>query len=204
MPDTDPPAERASASSASAGQGQNRCTSLLTRVQRGDEGAFEELYRQQGTIMMAVILRVVRNRSLAEEVLQEVFTEVWTKRSRFDASAGSAQAWLTTMCRRRAIDRVRAVHAQQERDFTEGVKEVHQAPRDVQAEAVDHVESARAATALGVLPVEQATAIVLAYYKDLSHAEIAAELSVPLGTVKSRIRDGMARLRAHLGVADER
>lgn len=179
------------------------CSALLRGVAAGDPDAFEQLYRQQGPILLAAIIRVVRNRSLAEEVLQDVFAEVWADCSRFDAAAGSGRGWLITICRRRAIDRVRSVQAQQNRDYTQGLKEAHASEPDVQHLALEHVESARAATALRELPKDQATAIALAYYQELTHAEIAAHLNVPLGTVKTRIRDGMKRLRAHLGVADE-
>lgn len=178
------------------------CGALLCGVAAGDPHAFEKLYRGQGPILLAAILRVVRNRSLAEEVLQDVFAEIWADCSRFDPDNGTGRGWLITICRRRAIDRVRSVQAQQDRDYTQGVKEAHASAEDVQRLALNHVESARAATALRELPKDQATAIALAYYQELTHAEIAAHLDVPLGTVKTRIRDGMKRLRAHLGVAD--
>lgn len=174
------------------------CGEILLRIQSGDTGAFELLYRNQGSIMLAVVLRIVRNRSLAEEVLQDVFTDVWRHCSRFDPSRGTGRAWLTTMCRRRAIDRVRAVQAQQDRDFTQGVKEAHQDSPDLGEEVVDRMEAARAATALSSLPKHQAEAIAMAYYQDLSHAEIAKRLDVPLGTIKSRIRDGIRQLRVQM------
>lgn len=177
------------------------CGKILIRIQRGDDGAFEELYRGQGTILLAAVLRIVRNRSLAEEVLQDVFTDVWRSSSSFDPQRGTGRAWLMTMCRRRAIDRVRSVQAQQNRDFAEGVKEAHQQSPDLGEDVVEHVEAARAATALKNLPAHQAEAIALAYYHDLSHAEIARRLGVPLGTIKSRIRDGMRQLRVHMEVA---
>lgn len=180
------------------------CGELLLRVKNGDERAFEQLYRHHASIFLATILRVVRNRSLAEEVLQEVFTEVWTNPSRFSPQAGTGRAWLTTMCRRRAVDKVRSVQAQQDRDFAEGSRHARDVEPDIQTEALNHAEYARVATVLQKLPAEQATAIAMAYYQELSHSEIATTLDVPLGTIKSRIRDGMARLRAHLGVADGR
>ena len=151
--------------------------------------------------MLAAVLRIVRNRSLAEEVLQDVFTDVWRRCSAFDPLRGTGRAWLMTMCRRRAIDRVRSVQAQQDRDFAEGVKEAHQESSDLGDDVVEHLEAARAATALKALPARQAEAIALAYYHDLSHAEIARRLDVPLGTIKSRIRDGMRQLRVQLEVA---
>lgn len=177
------------------------CGALLVKIQQGDEQAFEQLYREQSSILLATTLRVLRNRSLAEEVLQEVFTEVWVNCHGYRAAAGSGRAWLTTMCRRRAIDRVRAVQAQQNRDFTQGMKEAQRNEPDVQDSVLAQVEAARAQTALQTLPPDQATAIAMAYYQELSHSEIAQRLDVPLGTVKSRIRDGMRRLRSQLGGA---
>lgn len=189
---------------ADATGGGDACGKLLRRIASGDVAAFEALYADQGSILLAVALRVLHNRSLAEEVLQEVFAAVWSDCSGFDPDRGTGRAWLTTMCRRRAIDRVRAVQAQQDRDYTEGVRAGHSEVPDASSTALDRVESARAATALRGLPEDQARAIALAYYQELSHREIAARLEVPLGTVKTRIRDGMRRLRADLGVADGR
>lgn len=194
----DPPQASAAADSGDV------CSSLLSRVAAGDVAAFEDLYRSQGAILLAVAMRVLHNRSLAEEVLQEVFADVWSDSSSYDSGRGSGRAWLTTMCRRRAIDRVRSVQAQQDRDYTEGVHVAHSEVPDASSTALDHVESARAATALRELPEDQARAIALAYYQELSHREVAERLGVPLGTVKTRIRDGMRRLRADLGVADGR
>lgn len=189
---------------ADATGGGDACGKLLRRIASGDVAAFEALYADQGSILLAVALRVLHNRSLAEEVLQEVFTAVWADCSGFDPDRGTGRAWLTTLCRRRAIDRVRAVQAQQDRDYTEGVHVAHSEVPDASSAALDHVESARAATALRELPEDQARAIALAYYQELSHREVAERLGVPLGTVKTRIRDGMRRLRADLGVADGR
>lgn len=180
------------------------CGELLLRIRHRDEKAFESLYREQAGILLATILRLVRNRSLAEEVLQEVFLEVWTKSEGFRPDAGTGRSWLITICRRRAVDRIRSVQAQQDRDFSAGVKEVYDVEPDVQTHVLDQVEAVRMNTALKQLPTEQATAIAMAYYQDLSHSQIATELQAPLGTIKSRIRDGMKRLRAHLEVNDAR
>lgn len=198
------PADRRSEAPSAPNHGSDVCGSLLLRIQQGDEGAFESLYREQAGILLATILRLVRNRSLAEEVLQEVFLEVWTKSKTFDPEYGTGRAWLTTMCRRRAVDRIRSVQRQQDRDFTAGVKEVYELEPDIQAQVLDHVEAVRLNTALRQLPAEQATAIAMAYYQDLTHSQIAAVLDTPLGTIKTRIRDGMKRLRAHLEVNDAR
>ncbi|MGQ7787837.1 sigma-70 family RNA polymerase sigma factor [Nesterenkonia sp. PF2B19] len=182
--------------------GPDPCGELLVRTASGDAQAFEELFRGQGSVLLAVILRIVRSRALAEEILQDVFAEVWEDCSRFDPGRGSGRAWLITVSRRRAIDRVRSVSAQRERDTAHGEGQLRQESPDVQYEALENIESARAARAVQGLPEDQARAIALAYYHGMTHVEIADHLGVPLGTVKTRIRDGMRRLRTSLGVTD--
>ncbi|GAA1182801.1 sigma-70 family RNA polymerase sigma factor [Nesterenkonia xinjiangensis] len=184
--------------------GPDPCGELLVRTAAGDTRAFEELFRSQGSVLLAVILRIVRSRALAEEVLQDVFAEVWEDCTRFESSRGSGRAWLVTISRRRAIDRVRSVSAQRVRDTAHGERQLHETAPDVQHEALENIESARAARAVKGLPEEQARAIALAYYRGMTHVEIADHLGVPLGTVKTRIRDGMRRLRSSLGVTDAR
>ncbi|GAB3190746.1 sigma-70 family RNA polymerase sigma factor [Nesterenkonia suensis] len=184
--------------------GPDPCGQLLVRTAGGDSAAFEELFRLQGSVLLSVIVRIVRSRALAEEILQDVFAEVWEDCSRFDPARGSGRAWLVTICRRRAIDRVRSVSAQRERDTAHGEHQLRQTAPDVQHEALENIESARAARAVERLPEDQARAIALAYYRGMTHVEIADHLGVPLGTVKTRIRDGMRRLRSSLGVTDAR
>ena len=147
---------------------------------------------------MAVILRIVRSQSLAEEVLQECFTEVWTRCSGFDPQRGTGRAWLITLCRRRAIDCVRSVQAQQDRDYADGLRTSAEEGEQVEQTVIDRSESDRIATALKILPPDQAQPIVMAFYQGLTHAEISENLTVPLGTIKSRIRDGMKKLREEL------
>ncbi|WP_166975010.1 sigma-70 family RNA polymerase sigma factor [Brevibacterium atlanticum] len=171
---------------------------LLVRIARGDRDAFEQLFTDQSRILMAVILRIVRSRSLAEEVLQDCFTEVWTRCSGFDPERGSGRAWLVTLCRRRAIDCVRSVQSQQDRDFADGMKTTAEAGEQVEQTVIDRAESDRTVSALKILPDEQATPIVMAFYQGLTHAQISENLEVPLGTIKSRIRDGMKKLRDEL------
>lgn len=171
---------------------------LLLRIAAGDRAAFEELFELQSRILMAVILRIVRSRSLAEEVLQECFTEVWTRCSGFDPERGTGRAWMITLCRRRAIDCVRSVQAQQDRDFADGLRSSTAEPEQVEQTVIDRSESDRTVTALKILPEEQGRPIVMAFYQGLTHVEISESLKVPLGTIKSRIRDGMKKLREEL------
>ncbi|SDS47943.1 sigma-70 family RNA polymerase sigma factor [Brevibacterium picturae] len=170
----------------------------LLRIAAGDRSAFEEIFVAQSRILMAVILRIVRSQSLAEEVLQECFTEVWTRCSSFDPERGTGRAWLITLCRRRAIDCVRSVQAQQDRDFADGLRSSAGVGEQVEQTVIDKSESDRTVTALKILPEEQAHPIVMAFYQGLTHAQISEHLKVPLGTIKSRIRDGMKKLREEL------
>lgn len=155
----------------------------------------------QSRILMAVILRIVRSQSLAEEVLQECFTEVWTRCSGFDPQRGTGRAWLITLCRRRAIDCVRSVQAQQNRDYADGLRSSAEEGEQVEQTVIDRSEADRTVTALQILPDHQAQPIVMAFYQGLTHAEISENLKVPLGTIKSRIRDGMKKLREELEVS---
>ena len=171
---------------------------LLIRIAEGDRSAFEELFTTHSRILMAVILRIVKSRTLAEEVLQDCFTEVWTRCSGFDPGRGSGRAWLITLCRRRAIDCVRSVQAQQDRDFADGLRTTAEAGDQVEQTVIARAESDRTVSALRILPDEQAEPIVMAFYQGMTHTQISENLQVPLGTIKSRIRDGMKKLREEL------
>ncbi|WP_182170760.1 sigma-70 family RNA polymerase sigma factor [Flaviflexus equikiangi] len=173
---------------------------LITQIAGGDRAAFNELYRSTGAMLLAVILRVVRDRDLAEEVLHECFTYVWTNAHTFDHARGSGHAWLVTLARRRAIDCVRSVESQRNRDTSQGIREVNlhePAHRHsyVEAEVETRIESARAATALRTLPEEQGRVLALVYYEGLTQQQAAERTGIPLGTVKTRIREGLRKLR---------
>ncbi|WP_210604541.1 sigma-70 family RNA polymerase sigma factor [Brevibacterium oceani] len=174
---------------------------LLVRVAEGDSAAFEQLFTDQSGILKAVILRIVTSRSLAEEVLRDCFTEVWTRCSGFDPSRGTGRAWLVALCRRQAIDCVRSVQAQQDRDPADGLRTSAEAAEGSGQTVIDRAESDRTVSALTILPEEQSRPIVMAFYQGMSHARISEDLKVPLGTIKSRIRDGMKKLRDELEVS---
>ncbi|SDR94716.1 RNA polymerase, sigma subunit, ECF family [Brevibacterium siliguriense] len=194
-----PPASAdAGIASAEAATASDPSGDLLLRIAAGDRSAFDELFTTQSRILMAVILRIVRSRTLAEEVLQECFTEVWTRCSGFDPARGTGRAWLVTLCRRRAIDCVRSVQSQQDRDFADGLRTSAEAVEEVEQTVIDRAESDRTLSALKILPEEQSRPIVMAFYQGLTHAQISEDLKVPLGTIKSRIRDGMKKLRDEL------
>lgn len=173
---------------------------LLQRVARGDEAAFEALYDQLAATVHGVCLQVVRNPAQAEEVTQEVLVEAWRTAARFDPGKGSARAWLVTMARRRAVDRVRSAQSATDRDLAAGVRGLER-DVDVVSEGVEtRLEQQQVRRCLQDLTDLQREAVVLAFYRGQTHREVAALLSVPLGTVKTRLRDGLIRLRDCLGV----
>lgn len=173
---------------------------LLELVASGDAGAFDELYTRCAPMVHGMALRVLRDPSQAEEVTQEVMVEVWRTASRFDAGRGNARSWLLTMARRRAIDRVRSSQAAADRDVRVGASAMGREFDEV-SEAVWHrLESQQVRHCLGSLTALQRQAIDLAFYGGRSHREVSDELAVPLGTVKTRLRDGLIRLRDCLGV----
>ena len=172
---------------------------LLTHVAKGDQAAFEALYDQLGASVYGLIRRVLRNPSQAEEVAQEVLLEVWRTASRFDPARGSAATWVLTIAHRRAIDRVRAEEAATARE-----QRTAQAPAatDEVAETVEaSMDAERLRRCLAGLTELQRESITLAYYGGYSYAQVAALLDTALGTIKTRIRDGLTRLRACLGVS---
>lgn len=173
---------------------------LLVRTADGDRAAFAELYDMLSPRVFALILRVLVNRSQGEEVLQEVFLEIWQSAERFAPNKGQGRSWVLTIAHRRAVDRVRSSQASADRDTRIGLRDLDDA-RDLVAETVEsRMEGERVATALAALPQAQQESIVLAYYGGYSQSEIAALLGAPLGTIKTRMRDGLSRLRTELGV----
>lgn len=173
---------------------------LLGRVALGDEDAFSHLYDDTAPLLLGLIRRVVRDVAMSDEVLQEVFVEVWRQATRFDAQRGTARGWLCTIAHRRAVDTVRSSEAARRRDSEEGLLRMEQQVVDVQEEGIMRVESQRVTTAMRALTALQAEAIRLAYFGGYSHREVASLLDIPIGTVKTRIRDGMIVLRDRLGV----
>jgi RNA polymerase sigma-70 factor (ECF subfamily) len=174
---------------------------LMARVARGDQAAFGDLYDALAPLVHGLVLRVVRDPAQSEEVTQEVFLEVWQQARRFDADRGRARAWITVMAHRRAVDRVRAAQAATDRDLREGIKDFRESYDDVEHRVEVALESERVNRALESLTEVQKQAIRLAYYGGYTYGEVAQTLGLPLGTVKTRIRDGMIRLRDVLGVS---
>ena len=174
---------------------------LLSRIAGGDQTAFAEFYDRLAPRVLGLIIRLLRDHAQSEEVTQEVFLEIWQTATRYDVSRGGAVTWVLTMAHRRAVDRVRSAQSSRDRDTREGIRDFR-AEYDSVAESVEiRVEHERVKQALSRLTELQRQAVTLAYYGGYSHSEVAAMLSVPLGTVKTRLRDGMIRLRDELGVA---
>jgi RNA polymerase sigma-70 factor (ECF subfamily) len=174
---------------------------LLRRCARGDETAFGEFYDATSTRAWGMALRVLRNRAQAEEVVQEAYLQAWRQASRFDPARGSAGAWLLTIVHRSAVDRVRSAEASTRRERTY-LDQHHVAPEpDTTSSAVEaSVEAQRVRAALAGLTELQREAVELAYWGGYTHTEVAGILEIPLGTAKTRIRDGLIRLRDTLGV----
>jgi len=192
-------ADDADATSASARSAS--LESKLTAVATGDRGAFAELYDQLVPRVLGLTTRLLRDRAQAEEVTQEVFLEVWQQAARYDPSKGGATTWVLTMAHRRAVDRVRSSQAGRDRDTRIGIRDWSPDYDSVSEAAEIRVENERVKAALGRLTDLQRQAVTLAYYGGFSHSEVAEILHVPLGTVKTRLRDGMIRLRDEMGVA---
>ncbi|MFI9323292.1 sigma-70 family RNA polymerase sigma factor [Kitasatospora aureofaciens] len=179
--------------------------SLLQRAGRGDETAFETLHQAVAGPVYGVALRTLRSPAHAEEVAQEVLLEVWRTAPCYRPERGSVMAWVLTIAHRRAVDRVRSVRASTERDLrvvVRNLSELESDPPEVQA--VRSLDRQRVRSALAELSALQREAVVLAYYGGYTQREIAHRVGVPLGTVKTRIRDGLIRLRAVLTPAGGR
>jgi RNA polymerase sigma-70 factor, ECF subfamily len=171
---------------------------LLAIVARGDERAFARLYDQISGPAYGLILRVVRDPAQSEEVMQEVMLEVWRTATRFDRRKGSAASWMLTIAHRRAVDRVRTATAAAARE-----RRLHEPASGVD-EVADRVQATLDAelvrNCLDGLTDVQREAITLAYYGGYSYRQVSEMLGVTLGTVKTRIRDGLIRLRDCMGV----
>jgi RNA polymerase sigma-70 factor (ECF subfamily) len=171
----------------------NSVDELIARVARGDSRAFERLYDELGAQVYGVARRVVRDPSRAEDVTQEVFLDVWRKAPGFDVARGSARTWVLTIAHRRAVDAVRRNEAQKKYDGRAVVDEVHH------EEATDNIikseEHGAVRGCLDTLTEIQLEAVRLAYFNGYTYAQVATLLDKPLPTIKTRMRDGLIRLR---------
>ena len=175
---------------------------LLRRSSRGDESAFAEWYDATSGRAFGLAVRVLRDRAQAEEVTQESYLDCWRQAARFDPAKGSAIAWLLTIVHRKAVDRVRSAEAAARRETAYGHRE-QSVPHDETAEiATASLEATRVRVALADLTSKQREAVELAFLGGYTHTEVARMLDLPIGTAKTRIRDGLIRLRDALGVGE--
>ena len=170
----------------------------MKQTESGNVEAFEELYDRYGDRAYRVAWWVCRNDDHAEDAVQEAFMSIWRGRTEYEPGRGTLAAWLLTLVRYRAIDVVRRSTKHSDRRAGEHTLDAHCAPSDVADEAVAHEDAVRLHTLLGGLPPVQREVIVLAYYGQLTHTEIAAALGLPTGTVKGRMRLGLCKLRADI------
>ena len=169
----------------------------MARVATGDERAFAELYDELAPRVYGVVRRVVRDPAHSEEVTQEVFLELWRQALRYDSARGGLRGWAVTIARRRAVDRVRSEQSLRDRELRVAAQvEEPDSPPDV---VIDSLDRDQARLALTELSDVQREALELAYFDGLTHVEISELLDVALGTVKTRIRDGLIRLRVLVG-----
>ncbi|RSD13614.1 ECF RNA polymerase sigma factor SigK [Amycolatopsis eburnea] len=173
---------------------------LLARAALGDEQAFAALYDRLAAPIFGTVLQVLRSRPHAEEVTQEVLLEIWRKAATFDAGRGRVQTWALTIAHRRAIDRVRSEQAGVNREERAERLDLRRPYDDVTETTLDRFDRAQVRAALAVLTDLQRESILLAYFQGYTCREVSEKLGVAVGTVKTRMRDGLVRLRDALGV----
>lgn len=173
---------------------QENDVELLNAIAARDEVALAQLYDRYRVILFGLLMRILNNREEAEDVLQEVFLQVWRKAEDFDEDRGRPFTWLVTLARSRGIDRLRALGAR-ERVAEASAREVPEEVSDAATDAFKSEQRGIVSDALAKLPDEQKRPLMLAYFDGLTQSEIATHLGAPLGTVKTRMRTGLIRLR---------
>jgi RNA polymerase sigma-70 factor, ECF subfamily len=176
---------------------------MLERMAAGDGDALRELYDTHARAVYSLAVRILRSQSDAEDIVQEVFVQAWRQATRYDASRGTVAGWLLMQAKSRSIDRLRARRARPEQSEEARGSEPVDASDAADIQIVRGEQAARVRQALDELPALQKTALELAYYEGLTHVEIAEQLEQPLGTVKTRIRQGLLKLRQALGGAEK-
>lgn len=178
-------------------QPQDHDVELLKAVAAKNEAALGQLYDRYRLILFGVLMRILNNREEAEDVLQEVFLQIWRRAADFDENRGRPFTWLVTLARSRGIDRLRALGSRERVAAMAGAG-ANDASEEVSDAATDAIRSEQRGvvnSALSQLPEEQKRPLMLAYFDGLTQSEIALQLGAPLGTVKTRMRSGMMKLR---------
>jgi RNA polymerase sigma-70 factor, ECF subfamily len=183
------------------GGGEPDADALLQLVARGDENAFEKLYDVLIGPVFGLVRRVVRDPAQSEEVTQEVMVELWRTAARYSPERGSAMTWVMTLAHRRAVDRVRSAQSSADREVRVVTSEASRPFDEVAEQVTMRLEHEQVRRCLGTLTDLQRESIMLAYYGGRTYREVGELLDTPLGTIKTRLRDGLIRLRDCLGVA---
>lgn len=173
---------------------------LLERVSNGDQPAFAQLYERFSSRVFGLANRIVRDPSQAEEVAQEIFLEIWRRASRFDRTRGSGTAWIMTLTHGRSVDRVRQAQAARARDLKATVDNFDREIDSVSETVASHADAVQVHECLDTLTTLQRQSITLAYFGGHTQREVGEMLGAPLPTIKTRVRDGLIRLRDCMGV----
>ncbi|WP_406289172.1 sigma-70 family RNA polymerase sigma factor [Streptomyces sp. NBC_00209] len=173
---------------------------LMGQVARGDQDAFAQVYDAVSGPVLGLVRNVLRDPAQSEEVAQEVLVEVWRTASRFQAARGSAMNWVLTLAHRRAVDRVRSAQASAAREHKAALLDRTPAFDEVTEQVETRLEREQVRRCMRTLSELQRESVTLAYYRGLTYREVAELLAVPLGTIKTRLRDGLIRMRDCLGV----
>lgn len=193
-------AQSANSQAAGAEPAEPTLEELLASSAKGDERAFGKLYDLTSNRVYGMVLRVVRDAAQSAEVTQDIYLEVWKQSARFDPTKGAVLPWLLMIAHRRAVDRVRAAQSAVVRDDKYAMLTEERPYDSVSEQVQSNLEAQRVRKVLGDLTAPQREAVSLAYFGGYTHSEVSELLKIPLGTVKTRIRDGLIRMRDALGV----
>ena len=172
--------------------------SLLRSIQRGGRGAFAALYDRHASAAFGLAVKITGDRGIAEDVVQDAFLALWKQAPRFDPQRGQVKSWLLTIVHHRAVDVVRRRAGRPERALPDGAEEYLAAPGRPDEEAIAAMDAAAVRDAVSLIPQDQRKTVEMAYFAGMTHVEIAEATGVPLGTVKSRLRIGLEKMREHL------
>ncbi|MDH6543990.1 ECF RNA polymerase sigma factor SigK [Streptomyces sp. SPB4] len=175
-------------------------TETLQKVAHGDKQAFSFLYDALAPMVFGIVVKVVRDRAQSEEVAQEVMIDLWRQAARYRPESGSVRTWAATIAHRRAVDRVRSAQAATDREHAQAAREHTTAFDEVSEQVETRLESEQVRRCMRGLTELQRQAVTLAYYQGLTYREVAEALRTPLPTIKTRMRDGLIRLRDCMGV----